>query len=40
MMGVVLLEDFTARPAMVIPLSEIDDDQFGYEAMVQMNVWR
>jgi hypothetical protein len=33
-------ESFTVRPAMVIPLSGDDDDQFDYEAMVQMNFWR
>ncbi len=31
---------FTIRPAMVIPLAGGDDDQFDYEAMVQMNFWR
>ena len=33
-------ESFTIRPAMVIPLAGDDDDQFDYEAMVQMNFWR
>jgi hypothetical protein len=33
-------ESFTVRPAMVIPLSGGDNDQFDFEAMVQMNFWR
>ena len=37
--GFVLLDD-TARPSMVIPLSDIGDGQFDYEAMVQTNYWR
>lgn len=35
--SVLVNDSFTIRPAMVIPLS---DDQFDYEAMVQMNFWR
>ncbi len=35
--SVLVNESFTVRPAMVIPLN---DDQFDYEAMVQMNFWR
>lgn len=35
--NIALNERVAIRPAMVIPLH---DDQFDYEAMVQMNVWR
>ena len=38
--GFVLLDDTTACPSMVISLSDIGDDQFDYEAMVQTNMWR
>ncbi len=35
--SVLVNDSFTIRPAMVVPLH---DDQFDYEAMVQMNFWR
>ena len=35
--SVLVNDSFTVRPAMVLPLN---DDQFDYEAMVQMNFWR
>jgi hypothetical protein len=41
-LGVSILvnDSYTVRPAMVIPIAGGDDDQFDFEAMVQMNFWR
>ena len=33
-------ESFSIRPGMVIPLTDGDNKQFDYEAMVQMNYFR
>ena len=37
--NIILNDSMTIRPAMVIPLSDGNDRQFDYEAMVQVNIW-
>jgi hypothetical protein len=37
--NILVNESFSIRPAMVIPVAGAND-QFDYEAMVQMNIWR
>ncbi len=38
--NILVNEAVSVRPGMVIPIAGGDDDQFDFEAMVQMNFWR